>query len=397
MEPTYFDLSDPRFDVTSPAVHEARERDWYVVTNYGWAVLRYDEMNRLLKDRRFSQGNAKWPAQNGIHSGLFSDWWQRTLLSLEGEDHDRIRRLLRPAFGRKVVHGWVPSFQQLATELIDAFSERGSVEFISQFAEPYSTRVICRMLGLPEEEWPQIAHWADDLGKSFGVNVGNDVPVIEGALDGLYGYCNVVIADRRARPREDLVSDLVRAQQDGALSEDELGVALVFLIFAGMETTRNQLGLALQTLLAHPHQWRLLAERPELGANAVEEVMRVNPTVTWVTREALEDVEVQGLRIPKGGIVQMLSHAAGTDPRAMGDPAFDITATRPPHMGFGAGVHHCLGHFVARADMAVALPLLAQRMPDAVPDGPGEWLPVSGNTGAIRFPIRFSPTQRSDT
>ncbi len=99
--------------------------------------------------------------------------------------------------------------------------------------------------------------------------------------------------------------------------------------------------------------------------------MRVNPTVTWVTREALEDVEFQGLHIPKGGIVQMLSHSAGTDPAAMPDPAFDITQQRPPHHGFGAGVHHCLGHFVARTDMAVALPLLARRMPDAVPDGPG--------------------------
>jgi cytochrome P450 len=395
MDERYFDLGDPAFDVTCPAVHEAREHGWYVRTNYGHAVLRYDEMNRLLKDRRFRQGNAQWPSQNGIHSGLFSDWWKQTLLSLEGDDHDRIRKLLRPAFGRKVLQGWVPSFQQLATELVDGFSARGRVEFISEFAEPYATRVICRMLGLPEDEWPHIAHWADDLGKSFGINVGQDVPVIEKALDGLYGYCNAVIADRRTNPRDDLVSSIVQAQEDGQLSADELGVALVFLIFAGMETTRNQLGLALQTLLAHPDQWRLLAEQPELGANAVEEVLRVNPTVTWVTREALEDVEVQGLHVPKGGIIQMLSHAAGTDPRAMPDPAFDIRVQHPPHFGFGAGVHHCLGHFVARTDMTVALPLLAQRMPDAEPDGPGVWLPVSGNTGAVQFPIRFTPTPAS--
>ena len=118
------------------------------------------------------------------------------------------------------------------------------------------------------------------------------------------------------------MTKLVQAEE---LTDRELSVALVFLAFAGMETTRNQLGLALQTLLQHPDQWALLAERPELGANAVEEVMRVNPTVTWVTREALEDVEFQGLHIPKGGIVQMLSHAAGTDPRAVPDPSFDIT------------------------------------------------------------------------
>ncbi|SJN38284.1 putative cytochrome P450 hydroxylase [Microbacterium esteraromaticum] len=96
--------------------------------------------------------------------------------------------------------------------------------------------------------------------------------------------------------------------------------------------------------------------------------------------------------MPKGGIVQVLSHAVGTDPARMGDePGFDIEVeNRPLHSGFGGGIHHCLGHFVARTDMAVALPLLAQRMPDAVPDGPGEWLPVSGNTGPVRYPIRFT-------
>jgi cytochrome P450 len=389
----YFDLSAPAFDVTSEVVHRAREERWWVETNWGWAVLRYDETQALLKDRRFRQGNARWPAQNGIHSGLFSDWWQETLLSLEGEDHARIRRLLMPAFRNKTIAAMRPRFQALAEELVDAFAARGRVEFVSEFAEPYASRIICVLLGLPEEDWPRVAHWADDLGKSFGINVAADLPRIEAALDGLHAHLAEVVADRRARPRDDLVTTLLHASDtDGRLSERELGVALVFLAFAGMETTRNQLGLALQTLLAHPDQWRLLAERPELGGNAVEEVMRVNPTVTWVTREATEDVDFRGLRIPKGGIVQMLSHAAGTDPAAMPDPSFDITAVRPPHTGFGSGVHHCLGHFVARTDMAVALPLLARRMPDAEPDGPGEWLPVSGNTGPVRFPLRFRPS-----
>jgi len=389
---TRFDLADPTFDVTSPAVHAAREESWYVETNWGWAVLRHAEVSALLRDRRFRQGNARWPAQNGIHSGLFSDWWQETLLSLEGEDHARIRKLLVPAFRNKTIAAMRPRFQALADELVDGFAARGTVEFIGEFAEPYAARIICALLGLPDESWQQVAHWADDLGSSFSIDVGNQVPRIEAALDGLRGHLDEVVADRQAHPRDDLVTQLVQASDDGdRLSRHELSVALVFLAFAGMETTRNQLGLALQTLLRHPDQWRLLGERPELGANAVEEVMRVNPTVTWVTREALEDVDFQGLRIPKGGIVQMLSHAAGTDPRAVPDPSFDITEVRPPHHGFGAGVHHCLGHFVARTDMAVALPLLARRMPDATPDGPGEWLPVSGNTGAVTFPIRFTP------
>lgn len=389
--PSFFNLADPAFDVTSETVHTARDQSWYARTNYGWAVLRYAETSALLKDRRFRQGNAQWPAQNGIGSGMFSDWWQQTLLSLEGDDHSRIRRLLMPAFRIKTIATMAPQFQALANELIDTFAGRGQVEFISEFAEPYAARIICLLLGLSESDWPQIAHWADDLGKSFGVNIAADLPRIEAALDGLHGYLDDVVVDRLAHPRDDLVSTLVQAQDsDGRLSRDELGVALVFLAFAGMETTRNQLGLALQTLLRYPDQWALLGSRPDLGGQTVEEIMRVNPTVTWVTREAIDDVEFQGLHIPKGGIVQMLSHSAGTDPAAMPDPTFDITKVRPAHMGFGSGVHHCLGHFVARTDMSVALPLLAARMPDAQPDGAGVWLPVSGNTGAVRFPLRFT-------
>jgi len=390
----FLDLADPAFDVTSGVVHEAREEDWYARTPYGWAVLRYEQGTAVLKDRRFQQGNAKWPAQNGVHDGPFVQWWGETLLSLEGEDHLRLRRLLSPAFRSKAIEAMRPQFQQLTGELIDAFAPRGRVEFVSEFAEPYAARVLCLLLGLPESEWATVAHWADDLGKSFGINVRQDLPRIESALAGLTGYVEDVVADRRVRPREDLVTTLVNAHtEDGTLSQRELTVGLVFLAFAGMETTRNQLGLALQTFLRHPDQWALLAARPELGAAAVEEVMRVNPTVTWVTREAIEDVDLFGLHIPAGGIVQVLSHSAGTDPRAMGeDPGFDITVTdRPLHSGFGGGVHHCLGHFVARTDMSVALPLLARRMPDLAADGPGEWLPVSGNTGPIRFPLRFRP------
>ena len=152
--PIRFDLGDPAFDVTSAEVHAAREDDWYVETTWGWAVLRYAEVSALLRDRRFRQGNARWPAQNGIHSGLFSDWWQETLLSLEGDDHARIRRLMVPAFKNKVIAEMRPTFQAIADELIDGFAARGQVELITEFAEPYAARIICLLLGLPQHHWP---------------------------------------------------------------------------------------------------------------------------------------------------------------------------------------------------------------------------------------------------
>jgi cytochrome P450 len=388
----FFNVSDPTFSMQSEEVREARERSWYARTNYGLAVLRYDEVSRLLKDRRLRQGSWAWPQHHGISSGPFLDWWKGMILNLEGEDHHRLRRLLNPAFSPKLIGGLVPRFQALGNELIDAFHDSGECDFVSQFAEPYAARVIAIMLGIPENEWRTIAAWSSDIGLGLGVTVAEDLPRIEEALEGLYGYADALIADRRANPREDFVTRLVEAERDGErLNTEELRNSLVTLVFGGMDTTRNQLGLAMQTFVRHPDQWRLLAARPELGAKAVEEVMRVNPTVTWVTREALEDFTFEGLDIAKGTTIHLYSGAAGTDPRAMGDPTFDLLSEHPPHFGFGGGVHHCLGHFVARSDMSEALPLLARRMRDPQIAGEATWLPDSGNTGPITLPLRFTP------
>ncbi|MET0729761.1 MAG: cytochrome P450 [Solirubrobacterales bacterium] len=390
-EAPYLDLSDPAFAIDSERVAEARERSWYARTNYGLAVLRYEEVGAMLKDRRLRQGSWAWPALNGVESGPLVEWWNRSLLNLEGDDHRRLRRLLSPAFTPGLVNGLAPRFRELASELIDAVAPGGRCEFVSEFAEPYAARVIATMLGVPETEWKRLAQLSSDLGLFLGVTIADDLDRIEAGLEGLYGYADQLIAERRDAPGGDFVSGLVRARFDeDRLSDEELRVSIVLLIFGGMDTTRNQLGLAMQTLMAHPDQWRLLGERPDLGPAAVEEVMRVNPTVTWITREALEDLDFEGVEIPRGTTLHLLSGAAGSDPRAFPEPAFDITATeRPRHYGFGGGLHHCIGHFVARGDMSEALPLLAARLRDPRPDGEPVSLPRSGNTGPIELPIAF--------
>ena len=138
----YLNISDPSFAMQSEELRAAREQSWYARTNYGIAVLRYDEVSKLLKSPKLSQGSAKWPAHNGVHGGLFYDWWTKNLLVLEGEDHHRIRRLLNPAFSPRLIKDLVPRFQALANELIDAFNDKGECEFIRDFAEPYATRVL---------------------------------------------------------------------------------------------------------------------------------------------------------------------------------------------------------------------------------------------------------------
>jgi len=144
--------------------------------------------------------------------------------------------------------------------------------------------------------------------------------------------------------------------------------------------------------IQNPDQWARLGERPELAKAAVEEVMRTRPTTTWVTRAATEDFEFQGLQIAEGTTLHLWGQAAATDPAAMENAeSFDITAARKPHFGFGGGTHHCLGHFIARGDMTAALALMAQRMKNPRFNGTVEWLPDSGNTGAVRMPISFDP------
>ncbi|TGD84885.1 cytochrome P450 [Mycolicibacterium sp. CH28] len=387
-----FDVTDPAFSITSEDVHRAREQSWYATTPYGIAVLRYEHVNRLIKHPKLRQGSVAWPAHNGITEGPFAEWFASWILNKEGEEHHRLRRLLNPAFSPKLIGSLVPRFQALALELIENFAEPDRCEFVGEFAEPYAARVIAIMLGLPESEWKVIATESATVGLAMGVTLREDLPKIEAALQRLYAFCDDLIADRRARPQDDFVTALVNASRpdDGRLSDTELRDAIVLLIFGGFDTTRNQLGLAMQTFMAHPDQWRLLAQRPELGGNAVEEVMRVNPTVRWVTREVLEDFEYEGLALAAGTTVHLYSEAAGTDPRVF-EPGFDITAERRPHFGFGGGAHHCLGHFVARSDMSEALPLLATRLIDPHELPGASWLPDSGNTGPIRLPIGFTP------
>jgi cytochrome P450 len=318
-----------------------------------------------------------------------------------------MRRLLSPAFSRRIVEALRPRFGDLAGELADSFAGAGRCEFMADFAEPYAARVIAIMLGIAEEEWPTIAAESATVGLAMGVRIREHLPRIEAALAALYDYADTVIAARQREPRDDLVTSLVKSQADeGGVAGDgltgtgltgaeltgaELRDALVLLIFGGFDTTRNQLGLAMQVFLEHTAQWRLLGEHPELGAAAVEEVMRVRPTTTWVTREALADFTFDGLDIEAGTTIHLFCESAGTDTAQAGSGAFDITATgRPPHFGFGGGIHYCLGHYVARADMATALTVLAGRLADPRPAGEAVWLPDSGNTGPVRLPISFT-------
>lgn len=356
----------------------------------GFAILRYDEVGKLIRDQRLRQGSHAWPAHCGVTTGRFVKWWDGILLNRVGADHARLRRLVNGAFSIRLVTSLIPRFEALANELLDNFIDKGECEFVADFTEPYPTRVVCMLLGAPAEDWRLMANWSTDIGLALGVTFKQDYDRVEKAFAELEDYARTLIAARTKQPQDDFLSQLVAScLAEQKMTEQELLDMVILLIFGGIDTTRNQLGLGLLQFIAHPEQWDLLAERPELGDRAVEEVMRVRPTTTWVTREAMEDIEFQGVHIPAGSTVHLLSESAGTDPLKVEDK-FDITAEdRPPHFGFGLGPHHCLGHFIARADMGVVLKVLPKRITAPQLNGPVPMLPDSGNTGPIRLPIKF--------
>ena len=391
----HLDFSETGFSIRSEQVMAAREQHWYATTNFGIAILRYEDSNALLKDKRLYQGTRRWPSHFGIDQGLLAQWWPDIMLSIESEDHLRLRKLSGPAFSPRVLEPLIPTFSELAHELIDNFCERGSAEFMSEFAEAYSARVITGLLGMPKEQWREVADLATELGYVFSVTIKEDLPVIEHGLSGLLEISKELIASRAGSDADDFVGTLIKANSDGKqITDRELLTLVSFIIFAGFDTTRNQIGLGLQTFSKHMDQWRNLGENPDLARSAVEEVMRVNPTITWVSREVSVDVEYKDLVIPQGKTIHILTIPSGSDPRRFEKIEFDIATQRPPHFGFGGGMHHCLGHYVARLDMAEAYKALAQRLPDFEILTGASYLPDSGNTGPIELPIKFTPSAR---
>jgi cytochrome P450 len=391
----HLDVKAADFSIRSEPVFAARDQHWYATTPYGIAVLRYEDTNALQNDKRLHQGTRRWPEHNGIESDLLVPWWNEMMLSLEGQDHIRIRKLANPAFSPRIIEALKPEFANLANDLINNFCEKGSAEFMSEFAEPYSAKVITLLLGLPDELWREIADLATKLGYVFSVTINEDLPQIEEGLRGILAITQKLIDTHTDLDPDSFISTMVQASVDGQkITERELLVMLSFIVFAGFDTTRNQIGLAMQTFEKNPKQWELLGQQPDLARNAVEEAMRLNPTITWFTREAIEDFDYKDLQIKKGTTLQFFNVPVGSDPAKYESLEMDITSSRAPHFGFGGGMHHCLGHYVARIDMQEALKALAKRLPDFKIENGAKYLPDSGNTGPITLPITFTPSAR---
>ena len=359
---------------------------------HGPEILSYELVRATLRDPRFQVPRGLGLETQGITSGPL---WQRattSLLAMNGDDHTRLRRLVSKAFTPRSVTRLDGIIIDVITELIEPLAASGRCEIVTDVARPYPVPIISALLGAPRDDWRLFSDWADDFFKLFTWHVAeyeNDILTAWGQLDD---YIDGMVATRRASLSDDLISELIRAEDDGdRLTISELRMLAAGILMAGTDTTRNQVAAAVDVFCDYPEQWELLAQRPELAMKAVEEVMRFCPVIFGALRMTTEDVEMAGVMIPAGTFVMCNTAAANHDADVYVEPErFDITREdAPPMQTFGAGAHYCLGANLARREMAEALRVMSSRMHNLRRDGIPEWKPMVGISGPTTLPVAF--------
>ena len=375
------------------AVEAARSVHWLARTDLGYAVTRLQDVTAILRDQRFHSALSIIEQSPELEGSGFPEGRTESILTMEGAGHARLRRLVAPAFTPASANRLRPTMRTVVGELVDRIADRGECELVADVCEPYPIPIICELLGAPPEDWKLFSAWATDIFRLFNSNLAEDLPLIMRAGEELNAYVSDMIAERRADPRDDLLSDMIAIEQEGdRLSTEEMAMLAQAVLMAGTDTTRNQLACSVALFTEYPDQWALLAERPELAGRAVEESMRYLGAVRGTARVAAEDVVYRDVMFPQGTLVAISLAGANRDPEAFDEPNdFDITRERgTAQMTFGAGIHFCMGAALARAELQEALPLLARRMPGLVRSGDIEWKPSTfGIWGPARLPLSF--------
>jgi cytochrome P450 len=372
-----FDLGDPAFIAdpysTLAALREATPIFFYEPTNQ-WMITRFDDVRETLRDRRLGRvythrythaefgrpaPDARWAA--------FDEHERWSLLQLEPPDHTRIRRLIAKVFTPSAVAAVEPVATRIADELLDACLAHERFELLEDFAQPYSVAVICSLLGVPRTDTRLLLDWSHAIVKMYELTTTDDQrAAATRAAQEFMDYTSSLIAAKRARPDGLLVSELARVDEDGTrLSDPEIVSTVIVLLNAGHEATVNTLGNGMRALLLHPRQWARVVDGEVPASAGVEELIRWDGPLQLFERWVLEDgVEIAGQPVARGQEVAMLFGAADRDPRRFEDPdRFDVGRGDSGHIGFGGGIHFCVGAPLARLELAVSLAALARRCP----------------------------------
>jgi cytochrome P450 len=377
--PALADLADPAV-VADPYPLLAGLRDVSPFTQFDGAIVvvgRHADCSAVLRNPNASseRGKSALAAASGRPARD-----RPSFLSLDPPDHTRLRRLVSKAFTPRTIARLEPRIRAITGELLTAASGAGALEVVSGLAYPLPVRIISELLGVPVEDHSRFAGWsarlAHSLQPAFGLSQdearARDTAAQQ-ARDEFAAYFRELIAVRRAHPAADLLSDLIRAEDDGAkLTEDELIATCVLLLVAGHETTVGLISNAILALLRHPDQLALLRADPDLAAAAVEETLRYDAPVQLTGRVVRGSMQVGEVTAGDGAVALLLLAATGRDPAVFPDPdRFDIRRAATGHLAFAAGPHFCLGAPLARLEAAIVLEAFVRRVcsPELDPDG----------------------------
>lgn len=338
-----------------------------------WFVTGYGHVNALLRDRRFGRQILHVASREELglpqplpHLENFDAAESWSLLELEPPEHTRLRTLINRAFVSRQIEHMRPEIAALTNRLIDGFEQDGETELLSSFADIIPVTMIARMVGIPEEMGPQLLKWSHDyVGMYMFKRSRADEDAAERAATEFAAYVRGVIAERRAAPRDDLLSHMIHTEHRGQhLSDDELVSTVIVLLNAGHEATVHQIGNSVRLILESGLDPADLFRDAATTERAVEETLRICAPVHIFDRWCLEDAEIDGVSFKRGDKIGMILAAANLDPTVFPDPlTFKHERNEAANLSFGAGIHFCIGAPLARLELNVVLPLLFARLP----------------------------------
>jgi len=359
-----------------PFLRRLREEDpvhWSPVFQV-WVLTRYADALAALHDRRLSASASGWEnrAKFFYRTGLDDtpppmEVYRHWMLQMDPPDHTRLRSLLNKAFTSRVAENLRPRIQTLVDDMLERAGSEEEMDVVAAIAGPLPIRVICEMLGVPEDGRERVMRWSHELLPSFGPIMSTEqLRKISVTMTEFSRYIEELLTWRKAHPQRHLLDDLIAARDSGnRLSDAELVSTCILLVFAGHLTTVQLIATGVLTLLRHPQQAERLQNDPSLYATAVEEILRFESPLQVVNRTASEDLEIGGKRILKGQMVLISLVAANRDPEQFPQPeTFDIARTPNRHISFGYDCHYCAGAPLARLEAQIALETLFRRYPN---------------------------------
>jgi cytochrome P450 len=368
---------------------------------YGFCCFaRHADVSALLRDKRFgrqilhraSRKALGW-SETPAHLRPFVDIERYSLLELEPPQHTRLRTLVNRAFVSRQIERLRPRIEALANQAIDGFVEGGEVDLLAAFATPIPVLVIAELLGVPNDAAPQLLGWSHRMVAMYQFNATREVEdlAVEATRD-FVAFLRDIVQERRKNPADDLISQLVSAEQDGGkLSADELVSTCILILNAGHEATVHGIGNGVKAILEHRLNPSALFATPDTSSSLVDELLRYDAPLHLFTRYALKDCVVENVQLKTGDKVGLVLGAANRDPRQYSSPDLLIADRRPnPMVSFGGGIHFCLGAPLARLEMVTALSVLFDRLPNLSLAGKPQYRDSYHFRGLEKLPVEWT-------